>query len=108
VEAISVPKNLIKPFTETQSKEIAEILKAIGHPVRLRIVDALSMEAICVGELAEMLEQKQAVVSQQLKTLRLVGLVKSQRHSGKSYYSLNNPHLLELLNCMRRCAYADI
>jgi len=98
-----VPKNLMKPFTEEQSKEIAEILKAVGHPVRLRIIDALSIEEICVGQLAEMLEQKQAVVSQQLKTLRLVGLVKSKRRCGKSYYSLNNPHLLELLKCMRRC-----
>ncbi len=95
-------------FNEGQSEEISEILKAIGHPVRLRIVDVLSRHETCVGDLAEKLEQKQAVISQQLKTLRLVGLVKTEKRGGKSYYSLNNPHLLELLGCMRRCVCVEI
>ena len=99
-----MPDKMPELFSEEQSEGISEILKAVGHPLRLRIVDALSNKETCVGDLADMLRQKQAVVSQQLKTLRLVGLVKSEKRDGKSFYSLNNPHLPELLGCMRRCA----
>jgi DNA-binding transcriptional ArsR family regulator len=90
-------------FTTEQAREIAEILKAVGHPVRLRIVEYLAVGELCVGDLAEKISEKQAIISQQLKILRMVGLVKTERRDGKSFYRINNPHLYELLNCMQRC-----
>ncbi len=102
-----MPINSNEIFSETQSEKISEILKAVAHPVRLRIVDELSRRETCVGDLARELDQKQAVISQQLKTLRLVGLVKTEKRDGKSFYSLNNEHLIELLGCMRRCVCVE-
>ncbi|MCZ7586034.1 MAG: metalloregulator ArsR/SmtB family transcription factor [Deltaproteobacteria bacterium] len=92
-----------EPFDDTQSRTISEVLKAVGHPIRLRIVDELARKERNVGELAEILGEKQAIVSQQLKILRMVALVQTERREGKSYYSLANPHLVDLLGCMRRC-----
>ena len=97
----------VELFTLEQSRGIAEILKAVGHPIRLRIVEQLAFSEQCVGDLAEKVDEKQAIISQQLKILRLVGLVKIDRRDGRSFYSINNPHLHELLDCMRRCVCAE-
>lgn len=92
------------PFSDRQCSGIAELLKAVGHPVRLRVIDTLAHGEICVGDLALAIGEKQAIVSQQLKILRMVGLVKNERRAGKAIYSLNNQHLYDLLSCMHRCA----
>ena len=81
----------------------AETLKALGHPLRLRLVDLLATGACHVGELAEKLEQSSAIVSQQLKILRLSRLVEVQKRAGHSYYRLANRHLPRLLACLKSC-----
>ncbi len=93
-----------EPFTDRQCDGIAELLKAVGHPVRLRVIDTLARGEICVGDLALSIGEKQAIVSQQLKILRMVGLVKTERRAGKAFYRLDNQHLYDLLSCMHRCA----
>lgn len=90
-------------FTKPQAQSFAEILKALGHPVRLQIIDILAQGARSVTELAEMTEQQQAIVSQQLKILRLSGLVKSERSDGKAFYSLQLENLKNILSCLRGC-----
>ena len=101
-----MPKE-IELFTADQARNISEILKAVGHPIRLRIVEHLALTEQCVGDLAEKIDEKQAIISQQLKILRLVGLVRTDRREGKSFYRINNPHLHELLGCMRRCVCSE-
>ena len=93
----------VNAFTQDEAVGFSESLKALGHPVRLRIVDILTKESRSVGELAEMLEQQQAIVSQQLKILRLSGLVSSRRADGRVYYSIAMPRLKNLLECLRSC-----
>ena len=94
-------------FSVEQSRDFAEILKAVAHPLRLRIIDHLEKGELCVGDLARRVEKKQAIVSQQLKILRMVGLVKTERRLGRSYYRINNRVLNDLLTCLRRCTGAD-
>jgi len=81
----------------------SETLKALGHPVRLRIVSLLNEDEMCVGDIAQHLEVGSAIVSQQLKILRLSGLVKSDRRNGHSYYSLAIDELSTLLTCLQNC-----
>ena len=90
-------------FPRERAEFFAETLKALGHPLRLQIVDLLAKGEMCVGDIAETVSEKQAIVSQQLKILRMVALVKTCRRDGKSFYSLNNPHLDDLLSCLKRC-----
>lgn len=97
-------QNVLKDiFSKEQAIAFAETLKALGHPVRLRIVDILSNGAQSVSDLAEMVDQQQAIISQQLKILRLSGLVQVERSGGKAFYSLMIPNLTTLLNCLRSC-----
>ena len=61
---------------------IAGVTKALGHPTRLRIVALLCEGDMHVGSLAEALGSPQAIVSQQLRILRMSGLVSVARVDG--------------------------
>jgi DNA-binding transcriptional ArsR family regulator len=88
---------------EQFASQAAEVLKAIAHPVRLRIVDVLASEPTHVGALAARLHVKQPIVSQQLRILRAQGLVQSRRANGLVVNELAEPELRQLLACMGNC-----
>jgi DNA-binding transcriptional ArsR family regulator len=71
-----------------RAKEVSGFLKALSHESRLLILCALSEGEKSVGELEELLAQRQATVSQQLARLRLDGLVTTRREGQMIYYSL--------------------
>ncbi|HSN92730.1 MAG TPA: metalloregulator ArsR/SmtB family transcription factor [Anaeromyxobacteraceae bacterium] len=81
----------------------AEILKAVAHPLRLRIVAVLCEGDAHVTALAERVEASQAIVSQQLRILRSHGLVTATREGGFATYRLAEPNLRGLVGCMERC-----
>ncbi len=83
-----------------------KILKAVAHPVRLCIIDALAHAPTHVGALAEDLDIPQAIVSQQLRILRMTGVVDVSRENGHAVYRLTELHLKELLKCLDRCCVA--
>ncbi len=86
-----------------RAKHLADILKALAHPARLRIVAALCEGQESVIGLAERLDLKQAIVSQQLRILRMSGLVEAARENGFSLYGLAEPRLRELMTCLDGC-----
>lgn len=83
--------------------QIAEVLKAIGHPIRIRIVAILCEGEQHVNGLAERLGVQQAIVSQQLQILRTRKLVAVTRDKGFSKYRIAEPQLHELVRCMESC-----
>ena len=80
-----------------------QVLKAVAHPIRLRIVSTLAEGATHVNALAEALAVPQSIVSQQLRILRMSRLVEAQREDGLAVYRLTEPHLKDLLGCIERC-----
>ncbi len=80
-------------------------MKALAHPLRLRIVAILSESDEHVNALAEELEVPQSVVSQHLRILRMENLVGVERKDGFSVYRLLEPQIVNLLNCMERCSW---
>lgn len=66
----------------------AALLKAIGHPVRLQIVDLLAAEPECVCHLSAALDKPQPYVSQQLAILRNAGVIVDDRDGTNIYYRL--------------------
>ena len=80
--------------------EAAELLKAMGHPLRLRLLSELRQTQLHVSALAERLGVGQAVVSQQLRILRLHRLVEPVRAKRFVSYRLLEPTLRELLSCL--------
>ena len=80
--------------------DAADLLKALGHPLRLRIVERLARGREHVGALAERLDVPQAIASQQLRILRLSGLVAATRENGQAVYRLVDPRVVRLIRCM--------
>lgn len=81
----------------------AESLKALAHPVRLRIVAALCDQEQTVIALSRALAVPQAIVSQQLRILRMAGLVVARRANGFALYAIVKPELRNLVACIERC-----
>ncbi|GAB4569818.1 MAG: metalloregulator ArsR/SmtB family transcription factor [Anaerolineae bacterium] len=77
---------------------IAALMKALGHPVRLQILQVLRQGEACVCHLEASLGQRQAYISQQLMKLREAGLVKDRREGLNVFYSLASSAVGDLLD----------
>jgi len=76
-------------FTEKQ-KLTARFAKALGHPVRIYILELLSKQACCYsGDLSEVLPIAKSTLSQHLKELKNAGLIQGEIESPKIRYCLN-------------------
>ncbi|MDH3263068.1 MAG: metalloregulator ArsR/SmtB family transcription factor [Paracoccaceae bacterium] len=71
-----------------QAEAAASFLKALSHEGRLMILCHLTTGEKSVTELENLLESRQAAVSQQLARLRLEGLVSCRREGKAIYYSI--------------------
>jgi ArsR family transcriptional regulator len=91
-------------LTPERAQRLAEILGALAHPLRLRIIALLCAAEINVGELAARLGAGQAIVSQHLRILRMNRLVAATRAGGEARYRLAEPRLRELVQCVASCA----
>ena len=89
--------------SERRADQVAETVKAIAHPLRLRIIALLCQGDKRVSELAQLVERTQSAVSQQLRILRMSGLVAAVRENGTARYTLAEPRLKELLTCLEGC-----
>ena len=67
------------------------MLKALGHPERLRLIEALTAGEVCVCHLEALVHRPQPYVSKQLAVLRDAGLVADRRHGQRIYYRLAYP-----------------
>lgn len=86
-----------------RASKVADVLKAVAHPLRLRIIAILVEGDANVSRLAERLGAEQAIVSQQLRILRHNGLVAADREGGFATYRLLERHLEGLVHCMEHC-----
>src|SRR5512137_1797111 len=92
------------PDALRRAEHCAEILKAVAHPLRLRIVAILCEGDEHVNGLAERLDAPQAIVSQQLRILRMKGLVEAVREGGFATYRLRETNLRALVSTVERCS----
>jgi len=69
----------------------AEILKVMGHPIRLKIVAGLCTQECNVKDIWECLGLPQATVSQHLALLKNKGIIEGKREGVKVHYSVVHP-----------------
>ncbi|KNF07723.1 putative transcriptional repressor PagR [Gottschalkia purinilytica] len=82
----------------TKYNEVAEILKAIAHPVRLCIVNGLLEKGKCnVSYMQECLDTPQSTISQHLQKLRSAGIIKGNRNGLEVYYTISNESVAKLI-----------
>ena len=76
-------------FTD-ETIEMAEILKALGHPARLEIVKFLMTSSYCIcGDIVEVLPLAQSTVSKHLSELKKVGIIKGTITGNNICYCLD-------------------
>lgn len=80
----------------------AEFFRALAHPVRIRILEALVQRELTVGEIQDRLGLEQSLVSQQLSILRAKNIVVASRHGTTVRYAVRDPLLAELLDVARQ------
>ena len=79
------------------ANNLAQLYRALAHPVRLRILNQLLREEACVCHLTCVLRRPQPYVSQQLSKLREAGLVTDRRDGQIVYYRAANPALAGMI-----------
>jgi DNA-binding transcriptional ArsR family regulator len=81
----------------------AECLRILAHPNRLQIVQLLLMgEDYTVNEIAEACGLNQPATSDHLRLMQRCGFLSSSREGRTVYYSIAEPHLKEIMNCIRK------
>ena len=75
----------------------ASLFKLLGDYNRLRIINALKINELCVCELSILLDMSQSSISHQLRILRHHNIVKSRKENKKVFYSLNNDNIFKLI-----------
>ncbi len=87
-----------RPCPDEYLGEYARKLKAIGHPIRLRLLILIyRQEDPCVSDLWRCLEEPQPVISQHLAILKRNGIVSAEVQKTKRVYSISDPFIAELV-----------
>ncbi|MDH5805921.1 MAG: metalloregulator ArsR/SmtB family transcription factor [Gemmatimonadota bacterium] len=81
----------------------AAVIKCLGHPLRLRLLEAMEFHDRTVTELQKYTGVNQATVSQQLSVLKGHGVVEGRRQGPFMVYRIVEPKVGSILNCIRGC-----
>ena len=90
-EACSQPALVSEPIDDTSAAGLAQVFKALGDPVRLRLVSLIGARdggEVCVCDLTSAFDLSQPTISHHLKVLREAGLIDSERRGTWVYYRL--------------------
>ncbi|MGH3831259.1 MAG: ArsR/SmtB family transcription factor [Pseudonocardiaceae bacterium] len=88
-----------EPLSADQAVELARVFKAMGDPVRLRLLSLIASHEggqACVCELSGVFELTGPTISHHLKVLREAGLISGQRRGTWVYYRVEPPALRRL------------
>jgi ArsR family transcriptional regulator len=94
---------LIRAMDPAVLNKAADVIKVVGHPDRLRILEFLEEGEKAVGEIQEVLDLPQAIVSQHLGKMRGWNIVESRRDGVHVYYQIIEPKVVHILDCIRHC-----
>ena len=76
-------------FTIEQNRK-AELFKALGHPARIAIIEFIIQQNSCVcGDIVDELPLSQSTISQHLKELKSVGIIKGEIEGAKTCYCID-------------------
>lgn len=94
------------PIAAEKLSYAAEMLKMLGHPVRLAVVELLARQGEqSVNEIVEALGHPQSTISQHLGRMKVRGLLGSRREATQVVYYISQPQIFNLLECVRNCQF---
>jgi len=78
----------------------AEVFKALGHPLRLAVIDALRSGPQCVCEIAEATGAERSNISRHLALMVHAGVLASRKQGQMVFYKLRTPCVLNFMRCV--------
>jgi ArsR family transcriptional regulator len=96
----------VKGLSVEKIEKVAEILKAIAHPVRLQILDVLrEHNSLSVSEIQQAItiQTEQSLLSHHLIKMKDKGVLVCEKRGMNVFYALADRHLLSIFDCMERC-----
>lgn len=101
-ESVVIHKEVVentktKMSDDTSLNELADFFKIFGDSTRVRILWALSLNQMCVCDIAALLNMSQSSISHQLRVLKQNKFVKNRRDGKVVYYSLLDEHISYIL-----------
>lgn len=79
----------------------AECLRALAHPIRLKILFLLQANRLTVGELAKKCDILSHVASEHLRLMQRCGMLSVEKEGQRTYYQICENHVHAILDCMR-------
>ena len=101
-------KKLIRALDPVGLGKAADVIKVVGHPDRLKILEFLEDGEKSVGEIQDGLGLAQAIVSQHLAKMRGWDIVESRRDGVHVYYRIIEEKVRHILDCIRHCDLAEV
>jgi ArsR family transcriptional regulator len=86
---------------EEQVETAARALKAISHPLRLKILCVVGGEEVCVQDIVDAVGTSQSNISQHLAILRDKGVLTTRKDANRVYYRVADQRTLQLIGMMR-------
>ena len=97
------PRTLLRAASPAVLSRAAGIIKLLGHPERLMIVEALEKGDRTVSEICAACGLDQAICSQHLRRLRLLSVVSARKQGLNVFYRITEPKVYHILECIRTC-----
>lgn len=88
-------------LSDTEITALSETFRLLGDPTRVRIIQALALEELCVCDIAALLGTSASAVSHQLRLLRTMRVVRHRKAGKIVYYALDDDHVRSLLQAGR-------
>ncbi len=89
------------PINEADIAKAARCIKAMSHPLRLKILCVLGNQSISVQEIVEQVGTSQSNISQHLSILREKNILGSKKEANRVYYYIDDARMLQLIEMMR-------
>lgn len=83
-------------LSEDKSIDLAELFKMFGDSTRIKIINVLLEEELCVNDISKKINVSQSAVSHQLRILKTSKLVKYRKEANMIYYSLDDDHIKKI------------
>ncbi len=84
-------------ITKSELNKLTKFYKALGDPVRIKLVKFLMDDRKCVHEISKYLNLEQSLTSHQLRKLRDACIIKSEREGKYVFYSLDDKHVSKII-----------
>ena len=103
VEKIIAESLSLSTLDAERLESVANMLKAIAHPMRIAILGLLENDSLTVSEIHQKLGIEQSTTSHHLGILKDKGVLGSKREGKNTIYFLKHENFAKVIECVSRC-----